>query len=26
LPRVTAQLDLLERFDRTTLDMQDVWF
>jgi hypothetical protein len=26
LPRVTAQLDLLETLDRTTLDMQDVWF
>lgn len=26
LPRVTTQLDLLETLDRTTLDMQDVWF
>jgi alkylation response protein AidB-like acyl-CoA dehydrogenase len=26
LPRATVQLDLLETFDRTTLDMQDVWF
>jgi alkylation response protein AidB-like acyl-CoA dehydrogenase len=26
LPRVATQLDLLETLDRTTLDMQDVWF
>ena len=26
LPRITPMLDLLESFDRTTLDMQDTWF
>lgn len=26
LPRVFAQLDLLDSLDRTTLDMQDAWF
>jgi alkylation response protein AidB-like acyl-CoA dehydrogenase len=26
LPKTTPQLDLLERLDRTTLDMRDAWF
>ncbi|WP_068278413.1 acyl-CoA dehydrogenase [Aldersonia kunmingensis] len=26
LPKVAPQLDLLERLDRTTLDMRDAWF
>ncbi|CAN5689945.1 hypothetical protein BH09ACT7_BH09ACT7_00290 [soil metagenome] len=26
LPKTTAQLDLLESLDRTTLEMRDTWF